>query len=538
MEFDRDPIEDLESQADEAWEGEAELREEEEGDWPGNENWVPDGYQEILVPSMLTHHCELFVAVVKGLLGTLLQPCDRVTRLVAEDLDWAKELVVNVSEVLAMCWSAARTDGYPEGHPDALKQASKHLEWSITKGVVSWEELTNAYWLSVLHSNPSTGDSPEDKLYWGQRRTLGERQNREAPISSDSVTTVGTEGFWYQNLEQEVTVFQWNRLLPTWCPGDAEELDDTFGLDASMVTWREAWVKRKFGSLLEFIKAVRKAAMAGAVRVPTTKGRVSDVRVNDFMKKEDPRRLMFQWKFVETRSGKKFWSGFRDTSKALFRAVQDMAESTPRRVGRTDLVVKLGLNEVRVHVPFNALAPATFALPVGELARIQFGALTRNGELVDPVHGFVIQVATELATDELVRRAKGGRMVKTAADLIGDWMEPKPRFSSLEELVQWARRGSTRSIAEKVNAQVRSDVQLCLQAVLGEIEPLHVAVWGRVVEEWREFLGMGTPPAGLAPVNQLPALTLSTVCRACGKTAKVLYADGKCPACHRAANPL
>jgi hypothetical protein len=182
MEFDRDPEEGLEFQ-EEAWDNEAELREDE--DAGESEGWVPEGYTEILVPELMAHHCELLVAVAKTLLGVLLQPCDRVVRLVADDLDWARELVKNVAEVLTMCWSAARTDGYPEGHPDALKQASKHLEWAISNGVVSWEELTNAYWLSVLHSSPGAGDSPEDKMFWGMARRVGALRNRPAPIGSE-----------------------------------------------------------------------------------------------------------------------------------------------------------------------------------------------------------------------------------------------------------------------------------------------------------------------------------------------------------------
>jgi len=503
MEFDLFPFEEgLESQAEEAWDGEAELREDE--DEVESKGWVPEGFTEILVPEMLSHHCELFIAVVVKLLGVILQPQDRVLKLVAEDLDWARELVKNVAEVLAMCWSAARTDGYPEGHPDALKYAGQHLEWAISKGVVSWEELTDAYWLSVLHSSPGAGDSPEDKLFWGIARKLSARQYRAAPIGSDP--TVSVEG----PRPEDAKLVAVARPVP-----------------------ERAWRKRSFSSIREFIRALHEYQAAdpeflpqsyfkvvwdqpgdpetiddtfelSRSEVPTTNGRVDNIRVSDYMVRHvcpltgatclstahtDPRRIMFQWKFVEGKSSK-FWVGWGDTEKALFKAVQNMAESTPRRTGRYELELKLGLHSIKVKISSNPKAPAVFALPASELMRIQFGLTDRWGNLRDVGHFLTLQ------------------MVEAGMPSCG------------------------------VNPTVATEMDLMAGCLRGEVKDIHVAVWGRVVTEWRAMLGFSPPPAGSAPANQLPPITLPTTCRVCGKTGKVVYADGKCPTCHRADNPL
>lgn len=320
---------------------------ESEGNWARpNTDRVPPKYQEVTIPGLLEHHARVIIALLGIALGSMLR--DWVKHLRNREMIRARELVQDVADVCTMAWSATRS----EGSPDDDTVAVKWLSWAVDNGLVTTQQLADAYWLAAIHGAAGT-NTPEDAMRLGMSRKLNAEHNRPAPISSDGVTYVAgaviAKAWVGFNRTSTGIEDVWEVIR------DIEVVDDTFEISS------------------------------GDVRNP---GRISSVRVSDRMPKGCALRSLFWLKFIEGKS-RKFWVGEGNTERAMFKLVQDL---DPKPTGK--LTLKAG--KVTIRVSPNPKAPALLTVPAAELLRVLCTLTDRWDNLRDENLATMYQLALRL----------------------------------------------------------------------------------------------------------------------------------------------
>jgi len=322
---------------------------ESEGNWARpNTDRVPPAYQEINIPGMLEHHVRIIVLFLGIALGGMLK--DWVKHLRSRSMLRGRELVQDVGEICSMAWSATRSDGAPDDESVAVKW----LAWAESNGLVSKEQLANAYWLAELHGSAGT-NTPEDAMRLGMSRKLGALGNRPAPTGSEAITV--THG----DPDPETG------LKPV------EIVDTTFEISQSEVK---------------------------------NPGRISSIRISDRMPKGDARRDLFWVKFIEGKS-RKFWVGEANTERALFKLIQDLE---PKVTGR----FTLRAGKVDIRVSSNPKAPALLTVPAAELLRVLANLEDRWGNLRDEGLASMYQLALKIHGAKTI--PEWATQLSTAAD--------------------------------------------------------------------------------------------------------------------------
>lgn len=420
-----DSWDELDAQAEEI---EAIEQEDNGGNWArSNPDRVPPAYQEIAIPGLLEHHSRVISLYLGKVLGAMLR--DRARYVRTRDMIWARELVQDVAEICTMCWSAARSEDKPDD--DAV--AVRWMGWAVDNGLVSSQQLADAYWLADLHGVSGT-NTPEDAMRLGISRAVGALHNRPAPIGSEPV------------------IYTHGDPDPTTGIKEVEVVDDTFEISSSVVQ---------------------------------TQGRISSIRVSDRMPKGDSRRDLFWFKFIEGKS-QNFWVGEANTERALYKLVQGLE---PKVTGKFTLKAK----KVDIRVSANLKAPALLTVPAESLLWALVSLTDQWGNLRDQA--------------------------------LMDRYNLAFRIHGAKEVPSWVK---------ELPAELDGQLAKLINCLRGKVEDIHLAVWGRIVDDWRALLGIRPPPPG--PANQLPALTLT--CMKCHKAAGSVYADGLCHSCHRSENPL